>query len=314
MEITNDSAQRSIRVKLWTPLILTWLVLGTPIAAQMHDHAAMVPGDGEFNPYVVGDSHGGFLVAYVDKRGGQSNVMLQRSQSPVGVSSAVRVNDRPGEGAVRNENPPKIAVGPNNAVYVVWASERERWKGNIRFTRSLNGGQTFEPAIDLNSDAAAPPISRAFESIVVDAKGRIYVAWIDERNKTAKDRGAEIWLAISEDHGKTFSHDRRVVSNVCECCRTALAVDSAGRVYLSYRLVSAEGPMFRDIAVARSDDGGKTFRPAAVNHDGWELNACPIDGGTMTIDTTDHLHVIWFTVSGFVIRSRHHIQQTVCLR
>src|SRR5580704_1687443 len=96
--------------------------------------------------------------------------------------------------------------------------QRERWKGNIRFARSTNGGKSFEAAIDLNSDAAQPPISRAFESIVVDSKGRIYVAWIDERNKTAKDRGAEIWMASSDDGGKPFTHDRKILSDVCECC------------------------------------------------------------------------------------------------
>jgi len=56
--------------------------------------------------------------------------------------------------------------------------------------------------------------------------------------------------------------------------------------------------MYRDIAVARSDDSGKTFKPAIVSHDGWELNACPIDGATMTIDAADRIHVIWFTQSG----------------
>src|SRR5262249_28654058 len=147
----------------------------------MHDHAAMPAGDGEFNPYVVSDHHDGFYLAFVERKNGQNNVILQHSQAAPRFSGGVRVNDRPGDGAVRNENLPNLAIPPHGEVYVVWASERERWKGNIRFARSLNGGKPFEPAIDLTSDASAPPVSRAFESIVVDAKGRIYVAWIDER-------------------------------------------------------------------------------------------------------------------------------------
>jgi len=287
------------QIRSWCVLTLICLLIGTTMRAQTHDHAAMAmaTGDGEFNPYVVSDNHGGFYVAYVERKAGVNNVMFQHSAAG-GFTNGVRVNNRPGDGAVRNENPPKIAVGPNNDVYVAWASERERWKGNIRFARSTNRGKTFEPAMDLNSDASQAPISRAFESIAVDAKGRIYVAWIDERNKTAKDRGAEIWMASSDDGGKTFAHDRKMVADVCECCRTALVIDSTGKIYLSYRLVPSTGPMYRDIAVARSDDGGKTFKPAIVNHDGWELNACPIDGATMTIDADDRIHVIWFTQSG----------------
>jgi hypothetical protein len=281
--------------------MLLSLVLAAVAGAQTHDHSAMTATDGQFNPYVLSDGHGGFYLAYVERQAGSSNVMLQHSQAGAAFSSAVRVNNRPGDGAVRNENPPKIA-GPNNEVYVVWASERERWKGNIRFARSVNGGKFFEPAIDLNSDASQQPISRAFQSIVVDRKGRVFVAWIDERNKAAADRGAEIWMAMSTDGGKTFSRDRKILGNVCECCRTALAVDSAGRIYVSYRLVPSTGPMLRDIAVARSDDDGKTFIPSMVNHDGWELNGCPIDGATMTVDSADRIHVVWFTQTGDIPR------------
>jgi len=53
--------------------------------------------------------------------------------------------------------------------------------------------------------------------------------------------------------------------------------------------------MFRDIAVARSTDGGRTFLSSIVNHDGWELNACPIDGATMAVNAAGGLHVVWFT-------------------
>src|SRR6185436_11251274 len=55
------------------------------------------------------------------------------------------------------------------------------------------------------------------------------------------------------------------------------------------------GPMLRDIAVARSTDGGQTFTSSVVHHDGWDLNACPIAGATMTIDSDGRLHVVWFT-------------------
>ena len=174
-----------MRMLRWSAIVLT-SVLATFATAQTHDHSAMnTSADGQFNPYVVSDNQGGFYLAYVERKGGFSNVMLQHSSQSGGFSAPVRVNPRASDGAVRNENPPKIAVGPDKEVYVVWASERERWKGNIRFARSMNGGKTFEPAIDLNSDATQRPISRAFQSIAVDAKGRIFVVWIDERNKTA---------------------------------------------------------------------------------------------------------------------------------
>jgi len=288
----------SLRIKTLSALALA-LLFTSSAATQTHDHSAMsTTSDGQFNPYVVSDNRGGFYFAYVERKNGLSNVMLQHSPQGGAFSPAVRVNSRAGDGAVRNENPPKMAMGRKNEVYVVWASERERWKGNIRFARSLNGGKTFEPAIDVNSGVSQRPIGRAFQSIAVDAKGRIFVVWIDERNKTAASRGGEIWMAVSTDQGKTFSPDRKILADVCECCRTSIAVDSAGRIFVSYRVVPSSGPMLRDIAIARSDDEGKTFNPSLVNRDGWDINACPIAGATMTIDSSDRLHVAWFTQSG----------------
>ena len=216
-----------------------------------------------------------------------------------GFSPAVRVNDIPGDAAVRNENPPKIAVGPGNEIYVAWANERERWKGNIRFSRSLDGGKTFSPAVYLNTDTSGALIGRGFETIAVDKKGHVYVAWIDQRDKKGDNFGiAEIWMTESADGGKTFTHDRKILSNVCECCRLTLAFDSAGRMFISYRYVPPSGPMFRDIAVARSDDGGKTFQSAVVSHDGWELNGCPTNGASLSVDDSGRVNVVWFTAAG----------------
>lgn len=266
--------------------------------AQTHDHSAMAEGDGQFNPFVAADPRGGFYLVYVERASGASNVMLRRSADGQNFSNPIRVNDRAGDAVVRNENPPKVMVAPNGDVDVCWASERGRWKGDIRFARSTDSGKTFAPAITLNSDAADEPAGHAFQSIAVDARGCVFVAWIDERNKQPEDRGAEIWLSTSEDGGKTFSHDHKILADVCECCRTNLQVDSTGKLFLSYRTVPAQGAMLRDIIAARSDDGGKTFTQTAVSHDGWEINGCPVAGPALNIDKSDRVMVVWFVGSG----------------
>jgi hypothetical protein len=103
-----------------------------------------MPGDGEFNPFVISDD-GGFYAVYIQHKNGKSDVFFQHAPAGSGFSAAVRVNDLPGDAAVRNENPPKVAVGPSNEIYVACAKERERWKGNIRFSRSLDGGKHSLP-------------------------------------------------------------------------------------------------------------------------------------------------------------------------
>src|SRR4030095_7745745 len=161
-------------------------------------------------------------LTYVERANGVSNVMLRHSSDGANFSAPVRVNDRAGDATVRNENPPKVAVGARGEVYVCWANERGRWKGDVRFARSTDGGRTFSPALTLNSDGAGNPAGHAFQSVAVDKEGRVYVTSIDERQKQQTDRGAEIWLAVSDDRGQTFARDRRILIDVCECCRTNL--------------------------------------------------------------------------------------------
>ena len=146
----------------------------------------------------------------------------------------------------------------------------------------------------INSDADGPPAGHAFQSMAVDQQGKIYVAWIDERNMRQWDRGAEIWLSSSTDRGRTFSKGHRILSDVCECCRTSLQIDSKGNIYLAYRTVPRTGPMYRDIIVAQSRDGGMTFRPTVVSQDRWDVNGCPVAGPSLSINSSDRLTVIWF--------------------
>jgi hypothetical protein len=275
--------------------ILFLLIFSASAAPQAHQHGSMPAGDGNFNPYLASDGRGGFYLAYIRRKDGASNVMLRHSADGKLFSDPVKVNDREADATVRNENPPKVAVSPGGVVYVCWANERAKWKGDIRFARSTDGGKTFSKAITLNSDAGNEPTGHAFQSISVDKNGRVYVAWIDERNKKEGDRGAEIWMSTSTDGGKTFSRDRKVLSDVCECCRTNIQIDSDGRLFLAYRTVPSAGPMYRDIIVARSTDGGKSFTPVRVSADNWEINACPVTGPSICISSDGKLTVIWFT-------------------
>jgi len=81
---------------------------------------------------------------------------------------------------------------------------------------------------------------------------------------------------------------------VCPCCRTALAAGPGGRVYAAWRTVYAGD--VRDIAVARSEDGGRTFStPSRVHADGWVIAGCPHNGPSLGLDGEGRLHVAWYT-------------------
>ena len=99
-------------------------------AAQTHQHPEQPADDGQFNPNIVADGRGGFVFAFIQREGGKANIYLRRSEDGVSFSKPVQVNDLAGDAAVRNENPPKVAIGKRGEIFVCWASEREKWKGN----------------------------------------------------------------------------------------------------------------------------------------------------------------------------------------
>jgi hypothetical protein len=89
--------------------------------------------------------------------------------------------------------------------------------------------------------------------------------------------------------------ETRIAEDVCFCCKTAVAVDSHGVVYAAWRHVFP-GSM-RDIAFAKSTDGGRQFSPLVrVSQDNWELNGCPEDGPTLAVDASGTIHIAWATV------------------
>lgn len=275
-----------------------------------------ITSPGATNPTVaVAPSDAGAYVAWVSVRGGESNVLLSRTAVEGGVTEPVRVNDIPGDAAPHAQAPAQVATGPGNDVYVVWQSVRDVeyldfGASDVRFARSADGGETWEPAITVNDNLPTEPARNTFHNIAVADDGTIFVSWIDARVRDtyrgkvfretgepadpATEPGTEIRVAKSSDGGRTFSPSVVLESNSCPCCRTSIAVGPDGTVYASYRKIF-DGNI-RDIVVARSTDGGETFgEPVRVHEDNWHIPGCPHAGASLAVDGEGRVHVAWFT-------------------
>jgi hypothetical protein len=89
-------------------------------------------------------------------------------------------------------------------------------------------------------------------------------------------------------------HDARVVQGACFCCKTSIAAAGDGAVYAAWRHVYPVN--LRDMAVARSTDGGKTFSaPVRVSEDRWQIDACPEDGPSIATGASGVVHIAWPT-------------------
>lgn len=195
------------------------------------------------------------------------------------------------------ENRPKIAIAKDGTVLLTWTQALAKsHTGNIRFSRSVDGGKNFSTPITLNDDGRIT--SHRFDSLAIDGIGNVVVTWLDARNSDAAKHegkrfvGSSVYMAHSTNNGATFSANRSVTDHTCECCRTAMTWSSEGPVAFWRNLYDVNT---RDFALAHlnlSGVGPPTVRRAT--DDDWQIDACPHHGGDIAAAAAT-LHLVWYT-------------------
>lgn len=296
-----------MRALLVLPVVLL-VACGRPEApppstdAEAFTPAVAALDDGAATAWVTDDTTRGASVLWVCPSGG----------TPVEVARG-RIGASPQAGV-------RLVALSGGALAAVWVEEqlvdgRRFPASTLHAARSDDGGATWSPPVRVHPDPGFPS-SHSFHSAGAGRDGALYVAWLDG---TARDRaqrhapptadaghtahhaadgpGTDLVVAASRDGGRTFEAPGTVARGTCECCRTALAVAPDGTVYVAWRH-TFDGSE-RDVALARSSDGGRTFAaPVRVHHDGWTLDGCPHAGPALTVDGTGAVHVAWPTGAG----------------
>ncbi len=151
--------------------------------------------------------------------------------------------------------------------------------GNLTAWRSTDGGKTWSDGVTVND---VPSASReGLHAMVAGPDGNLFASWLDLRQQ-----GTRLYGARSTDRGATWSKNILIYESpdgtICQCCHPSLTIDAKGEIYAMWRNVVAGN---RDMYLARSTDGGKTFNTAEKQGAGtWPLNACPMDGGGVALD------------------------------
>jgi len=258
-------------------------------------------------PAVASARDGSFYVAWVNHDAKQADVMLARFNDGGELQGApVRVNRLAGAATAWRGDQPSVAVAPDGAVHVLWTNRvdaGDKHGTDIYLSSSTDRGQSFATEVKVNDDKV--PGAHGMHSLAVAGDGRIYAAWLDERNvhtpqPSTKGEGhhmesnRDLYLAYSTDGGRTFSANKKVASDACPCCKTALTVSPDGTLFAGWRQVLPGS--FRHIAVAGSTDGGKNFStPVIVSDDHWVLQGCPVSGPSLSVDrASGNLKVVWY--------------------
>jgi hypothetical protein len=277
---------------------LSVALLMAPASAQHAGHDR-IAADAEFKtPTVAVGANGSLWRAWV----AADRVLVARSADlgrtwtdGVGVNAAAESIDANGEAR------PKIALGPGGEIYVSYTRLGERpYTGDIRFSRSLDGGKTFSAPRTINDDGLET--GHRFDTLAVAPDGTVFLVWIDkrdlERALTANEAyaGAALYYTTSRDRGASFAANRKIKDHVCECCRIAHAFDDRGRLTLVWRDVMPGS--VRDHASVRLTAAGAPGPIERITADEWAIEGCPHHGPGLAIGSAGTMHLVWFTGEG----------------
>jgi len=211
----------------------------------------------------------------------------------------VRVNALAEDTEYNGENRPKIIVADSGEILLSWTTKTSsNFTGEIRFTRSTDGGKTFSVPRTINDDGLMT--GHRFDSLFLTRSGRLYLTWIDKRDldaATARSEayaGAAIYYTVSDDLGATFTPNFRVAHHSCECCRIAIAPYGDDQVAILWRQIYNEH--VRDHAIAVLGPTGDVAGLNRATIDDWYIDACPHHGPTMVESTQPgQYHISWFS-------------------
>ncbi|HEX77514.1 MAG TPA: hypothetical protein G4O03_03760 [Dehalococcoidia bacterium] len=238
-----------------------------------------------------------------------------------------------GEVEVRFLDKPWIRVGPHpenpdqDIIYVTYTNFIDRWKllwvdelpvldlieeqAVIELVRSEDGGQTWSRPVEVSPRVqiwGGGEIARRVvqgSQPLVGRDGTLYVAWFDSGEDGVWKGTADIWVAASEDGGRTFSRPRlaarflevgfRPRSASFRLWGTGLpqmALGSEGEVYIAYTAHPTDNPEDGgDVFLVRSLDGGRTWgRRVRVSDDmSQRIQFFP----ALAVDPEGTIHMIW---------------------
>jgi len=209
-------------------------------------------------------------------------------------SAPVKVNAEPENILGDGENRPKIAARKGMIFVSYTQGLAKPMSGDIRFSRSTDGGKSFSAPITVNGNREI--ISHRFDSLAVNGKGHVYIAWLDKREQSVAEKrgekynGSAIYYAMSDDSGTSFRHNIKIADHVCECCRTAMAIDSDDYPVVTWRHIY-DGNV-RDHALVKLD--GK-MAPVRLSNENWSIAACPHHGPSLSIAADGAYHAAWFS-------------------
>ncbi|QDV08032.1 putative DMT superfamily transporter inner membrane protein [Planctomycetes bacterium Poly30] len=161
----------------------------------------------------------------------------------------------------------------------------------IRMSLEVDG----PPALDLGwLHGDRSHALHGFGALVPLENGGAEMVWVDDRGGDQLAGMALYRRSISANG--ILDDEQSIDESICDCCPPDMISLDDGTLLVAYRHRSPRN--VRDIYLSRRDprEGGWS-QPAAVHHDGWELDGCPVNGPALAA-SRHAVAVAWFTRPG----------------
>jgi len=246
------------------------------------------------DPAVAIDSRGQIALAWVDQ--GKKDVFFQRidDSGKLLLPQPVNVSRSPATFSWL----PRVSFAPDDArrVFLIWQeiifTPGGSHGGEILFARSIDGGVSFSPPLNLSNSKGGDGKGRLTKEVwhngsfdlAVGRDGTLYAAWTEY--------GGPLWFSRSSDGGESFSAPQRIAGNQAVPARAPTLAAGPGRtVYLAWTIGETQAAAIR---VATSHDGGVTFGPPVM--------AAPAiayaDAPKLAVDAGGMLHLAYAQSAG----------------
>ncbi|MDP3468596.1 MAG: hypothetical protein Q8S11_09705 [Daejeonella sp.] len=225
------------------------------------------------------DTKGVIRVTYGN---GEKIYCLTSTNNGISFSSAVLVAELPGM-HLGNTRGPQIASSKNFSM--ISAMDKG---GNIHSYRLNHSIGKWILVTEINDKKASAP--EGLMAIAADKEDNFYATWLDIREGKTNN------VYFSSINGKSVKWNANSLvykspdKHVCECCKPNIVVANR-KIVIGFRnwLMGS-----RDIYYTVSNDKGKSFSAAQKSGTGtWKLNACPMDGGSLAVNSSGMVSAAW---------------------
>ena len=273
-----------------TPGTHTPLFQGKPADWRVAVETVPSPAGSESAQPQLTVSERGVLLSWIERSGTQTTLRFSE-RTTTGWTPARTVASGT-DWFVNWADVPSVLRLPGGTLAAHWLqkSGADTYAYDVRLSRSSDDGRSWSDSFVPHSDGTKT--EHGFASLFPLGKG-LGLLWLDGRAMKGGHDGhgsGDMSLRFG-----SFGADWKQTAEspldlrVCECCPTAVAVTADGPI-VAYR--DRSGDEVRDIYISRLENG-KWTEGRPVHADNWRINACPVNGASLSARGRD-VAIAWF--------------------